>query len=61
MVSEEKDKSTDYKALGFMFMTLGVSMSVTFWLSFGPLFALSGLAFVLAGFVFLFAKQEEEK
>ena len=47
------DAPTDYRALGFAFLTMGVGITVSLGLTLGPAFFGIGLPFAAMGIVFL--------
>ena len=53
--------NANYRALGFSFMMLGVSLGITFGVTMGWVFAPIGLSFLALGVVFLGMKTDADK
>ncbi|MEM7688238.1 MAG: hypothetical protein AAF291_04385 [Pseudomonadota bacterium] len=55
------DEATDNnKALGLIFIMLGISMTASLGIALNPAFVAVGLPFIMAGVYFLFRKEGEE-
>ena len=53
-------ETTNHRALGLVFMAVGVSLSITFALTLGPAFMGIGAAFFVLGVVFLNKGKDED-